>query len=146
MQGYGLSQASGIVLDGDILQRNLAALNLQGEGAEGANLLGFALGSQWGDVSTDIGMIVPCDNGLVAVLTTYLDVGKPLRDNEFLLVGAFFYEDNLMILHEGATHLDSVSNVTKLARSIARHEQGVRIVITLSLCAHHSQEGANDAD
>ena len=45
MQGHSLSQTGRIILDGDILQRNFAALYLECKGAEGANLWQFAIGS-----------------------------------------------------------------------------------------------------
>ena len=44
MQGHSLSQAGGIILNRDILQRNLAALNLQGKGAESTKFWLLAVG------------------------------------------------------------------------------------------------------
>ena len=139
-------QSGGVVLDGDVLQGNLAALDLQRKGAESSDLLGIALSSQRGDVSLDIGMVIPRDDGLVAVLATDLDIGQPLWHHQFLFISTFLNIDHLMILHEGAAHLDGICNVTELAGSVASHKQGVGIVITLGLRAHDSHEGTNDAD
>ena len=146
MQGYGLAQTGCIVLDGDILQGNLATLNLQREGAEGSNFFVFSLSCQRGDVCPDVSMVVPGDDGLVAILTTNLDVGKPLGYNEFLLIGAVFHVNHLVILHESTAHLDGIGDVPELTRPVARHKQGVWIVITLGLYAHDSHEGTDDTD
>ena len=37
MKGHGLTQTGRVVLDGDVLQRDVVALNLQRVGAEGAH-------------------------------------------------------------------------------------------------------------
>ena len=147
MQGDSLSQSGCVVLDGDVLQCDATALYLEGEGAEGAYLLDVALSRQWGDVSLDVGMIVPSDDGVVTVFTADLDVGQELRDNELLLVGASFDEDDLVVIHKGATHLDSVADITELACAVAADHEGVRVVVlVLGVYAHDANECTDGAD
>ena len=139
MQCYGLSQSGGIVLDGEVLERDARALNAQREGAEGTYLLaavcGFELqgygarpGSH-GHRHGDVGMVVPGDDGLVAVLTAELDVGEPLRDDEFLLIRTFLNIDDLMVLHKGAADLNGLTDVSELSRAVAADDEGVGVVI-----------------
>lgn len=146
MQGNSLSQSGGIVFDGDVLQRDATTLYLEGKSAESTYLLRIALSRQWGDVSQDVGVIVPSDNGVVTVFTVDLNVGQPLGDNEFLLVSAFLNEDDLVVFHKGTTHLDSIADVTELACAIAADHEGVRIVIVLGLYAHESNECTDSAE
>ena len=98
-QGYCLSQSGGIVLDGDVLEGDVASVNPQGKGAEGSH--GFARRG-----IEDIGMVVPCDDGVVAILTAYLDIGERLWNDDFLLIYSPFDEDDLVVVHKGAAHLN----------------------------------------
>ena len=66
-QSDSLSQACGITLHRDVLEGDVCTLNLQGIGTEGTH----GLASRRID---DVGMVVPCDDGVVPVLPTYLDV------------------------------------------------------------------------
>ena len=70
VQGHGLSEAGGIVLDGDVPECDVAALDLEGVGAEGAH--GLAVVG-----ALDVGVVVVGDDGVVAVFATNLDVGEP---------------------------------------------------------------------
>ena len=133
MQGHSLSKACRIILDGDVLERDTAALDFQGKGAERAYFLCFATGCQRCDVCLDIGMVVPRDDGLVAILTAYLDVGEPLWDDEFLLIDTLLDVDDLVVLHKGTAHLDGFADVAELARTVACHEKRIRVIIAFSL-------------
>ena len=139
MQGHSLSQSGGIILDSDIFQRNLAALNFQGKGAECSDLLGFATGCKWCDVSLNVRMVVPCDDGLVAVLTANLDISKPLRNDEFLLVNAFLDIDDLVVLHKGAADLNGFTYVTEFGSTVTCYKECVGIVVAFA-CSKSSEK------
>ena len=74
-------------------------------------------------------MIVVGDDGIIAVFPTNLDVINPRRNNEFLFVNTSFDKDDLVVIHEGTTHLDGVVDVSELSCSIASNEDGVRVVV-----------------
>ena len=128
MQGNGLSKACGVVLDGDVLQRYAVAVNLQGVCPEGSH--GFpCLGHE------DIGVVVVCDDRLVAVLATYLYIVEPRGNVNLLLVDALLDKYHLVVFHEGTAHLDSFGNIAELCRAVAGHEDCVGIIVLAgSLC------------
>ena len=139
MQCHSLSQACGVVLDGDVLERNLAALDLQRESAEGPHAF-TRRGIE------DIRMVVPRDNGVVAVFAANLNVGEPLRDDEFLLVRAFLDEDDLVVLHKRTAHFDGLVDVAEFARAVASHKERVGVVVTFSLCNDNPTDCTDKAD
>ena len=91
-------------------------------------------------------MVVPRDNGVVAVLTANLNVGKRLGDDEFLFVRAFLDEDDFVILHKRAAHLDGLVDVAELARAVASHKERVGVVVTFSLCNDNPTDCTDKAD
>ena len=137
MQSHGLSQTGGIVLDGDVLQRDVAALHLQRIGAEGAHLLALERRCQLLTIAhrptpithRDVGMIVVGDDGILSIFTTDFDVRQPRGNDELFLVDAPFHENHLVVLHERATHLNGFTDVAKLTSTVARHKQRVRVVV-----------------
>lgn len=133
MQGDSLSQSGSVILDGDILQGDAISLDLEGIGTESTHPL-------TGRCIDDIRMIIPCDDGVVTILTAYLDIRQPLWDDEFLLIGAFLDKDDFMILHKGTAYLDSVSDVAELPCTVTCHDEGIGIVIVVgSLCMDDGQ-------
>ena len=84
-------------------------------------------------------MVVPCDDGLVAVLTAYLDVGEPLWNDKFLLVDAFLDIDDLVVLHKGATDLYGFVHITKLGSTVTCYKECVGIVIAFA-CSKSSEK------
>ena len=74
-------------------------------------------------------MVVVGDDGLVAVLAADLDVLQPLRDDELLLVGAALDEDDLVVVHEGAAHLDGVGDGAELSCAVAGDDDGVGVIV-----------------
>ena len=91
-------------------------------------------------------MVVPRDNGVVAVLTANLNVGKRLGDDEFLFVRAFLDEDDFVILHKRAAHLDGFVDVAEFARAVASHKERVGVVVTFSLCNDNPTDCTDKAD
>ena len=119
---YSLPQSSGVVLDGDVLEGDAVALDFKGIGAESTH-------STISSRKFYIGMIVVSDDGIIAVFATYLNVVNPRWNDEFLFVNAPLDKDDLVVIHEGTTHLDGVVDVSELAWSIASNKDGVRIVV-----------------
>ena len=122
MQCHGLSQSGGVVFDGDVLEGDVAPLHLDRIGAECAH--GFACFGQ-----THVGMVVPCDDGVLNILAAYFYIGEPRGHDEFLLVGASFDEYHLMIVHKCSAHLYGIIDIAELSRSVACHDECVRIVV-----------------
>ena len=119
---YSLPQSSGVVLDGDVLEGDAVALYFKGIGAESTH-------STIGSRKFYIRMIVVSDDGMIAVLTANLNVVDPRRNDEFLFVNTPFDKDDLVVIHEGAAHLDGIVDVAELSCSIASNEDGVRVVV-----------------
>ena len=86
-------------------------------------------------------MIVPCDDGLVAVFATNLDVGKPLGDHQFLFVRTFLDIDDLVVLHESSADLDGICYIAELSCTVSGNNQGVRIVILACCPGCHDTAG-----
>jgi len=85
-------------------------------------------------------VVVPCNDGLVAVFAAYLDIGEPLWNDQFLFVCAFLDVDDFMVFHKSAAYLNGLTDVAELSRAVAAHHKGVGIVvILLGLCR---QQGA----
>ena len=74
-------------------------------------------------------MVVPRDDGLVAVLAANLDVLNPLGHDNLLLVRAFLDKDDLMVVGESTADLYGVADVTKLTCAVASHKERVRAVV-----------------
>ena len=130
MQGYGLSQTGSVVLDGDILQRDVVTLDLQCISSESAHRL-----EAWGSSAEEdlhVRMIVVGDDGALGTLTTDLDILQPLRDDELLLVGAVLHEDDLVVVHESATNLNGFVNSSELSRAVTCYDEGVGVVVLAS--------------
>ena len=70
VQGYGLAEFRGVVLDGDVLECDVAAFNLYRVRAERAH--GLVCPSE-----ADVGMVVVGYNGLVGTFTSNLYICKP---------------------------------------------------------------------
>ena len=79
-------------------------------------------------------MVVPSNNRLVAIFATDFNMGEPLGHNEFLLISALLNKNHLVILHEGAAHLNGFGYIAKLPRSVASHDEGIRVIITFGRC------------
>ena len=77
----------------------------------------------------DVGMVVPCDDGVLNILAAYFYIGEPRGHDEFLLVGASFDEYHLMIVHKCSAHLYGIIDIAELSRSVACHDECVRIVV-----------------
>ena len=138
VQSHCLSQSCRIVLDGDVLESDIIAIHPHGIGAEGAHPFGTLRDG-------DVGMVIVCDDGFVAVFAQNLDIGEPSRHDELLLVGAFLHKDHLVIVHVGAAHLKGVVNVSELSCTVACHHQGIRIVVlACSLCRQGGDDGEQD--
>ena len=133
---YCLSQFGSIVLDGDVLQRDIIALHFEGIGAEGAHLLAFGccLGVKTADRHQNIGVVIPGDDGLVTIFTADGDVGEPGWDDEFLLVNSLLYIDYLGVVHEGAAHFDGFIDGAEFACSVTGYYQGIWVVILVGSC------------
>ena len=117
VQGYGLSETGGVVLDGEVFQGDVVGLDLEGVGTEGTHFI-------------DIGVVVVGDDGLVAVLATEFDVLEPLGDDEFFLIGTFLYIDDFVVVHEGAADFYGFVDGTELAGAVARHDDRIGIVVS----------------
>ena len=74
MERNSLSESGGVILYGDVGERDVRAFNLQGIGTEGSDRRQLA-GDDVG--RSNIGMIIEGNDGIVAILTAYLYVGKP---------------------------------------------------------------------
>ena len=122
MQGNGLPQSGGVVLNGDVLNGDILPLNLNRLSAESSHLI-------------DVGMIVVGDDGLVTVLAADLDIGEPLGNDELLLIGAPLDKDDFMVLHEGAADFQRLVDGAELSCAVASHKDGVRVVEVLRSCA-----------
>ena len=90
-------------------------------------------------VLLDIMLPGPCDDGLVAVLTAYLDVGEPLWNDKFLLVDAFLDIDDLVVLHKGTADLNGFTYVTEFGSTVTCHKESVGIVIAFT-CSKSSEK------
>ena len=134
MKCHRLSESSGVILYGYVGERDIRTFYLQGVGAESSNRHQLARD----DVRRgDIGMIIISNNGIVAILTAYLYIGKPRRDNEFLLIYAFLNIDYLMIFHKGTTNFYRFIDSAELSRTITSHNNGIWRVV--GLC--HASQG-----
>ena len=130
MQGYGLSQTGSVILDGDILQRDVVTLDLQCISSESAHRL-----EAWGSSAEEnlhVRMVVVGDDGVLGTLTTDFNILQPLGDDEFLFVGAVLHEDDLVVVHESATNLNGFVNSSELSRAVACYDEGVGIVVLAS--------------
>ena len=136
VESHCLSQFGGIVLDSDILQRDIVALHLEGVSAEGAHLLAFGccLGVKTADRHQDVGVVIPGDDSLVTVFTADGDVGEPGWDDELLLVNSLLYIDYLGVVHEGAAHFDGLVDGAEFAGTITGYYNRVGVVILVGCC------------
>ena len=125
VERHGLSQPGGVVLYGDILYGDVTALHLQGISSESPH------GLPCGGID-NIGMVTVGDEGFVPILAAYLNVSEPRGDNHLFLVYTFLHENDLVVIHEGATHFQSLVDRTELGRTVGRHKERVRIVILVS--------------
>ena len=74
-------------------------------------------------------MVIVGDDGVLSTLTAYLNVLQPLGNDELLFVDAFFYENNLVVVHKCATNLYGVVDIPKLRCAVAGYEECVGVVI-----------------
>ena len=77
VQGNGLSQFGGIVLDGDVLEGDVLSFYFDCVGAEGSHALRLSCGLPADLWYLDVGMVVVGDNCLFSILSADFDVGKP---------------------------------------------------------------------
>ena len=110
------------ILYRQVLESDVVGIHPDGIGAEGTYTLARRR-------IEDVGMVVVGDDGLLTTLATEFNVLHPLWDNHFLLVGTLLDVDNFVIVHEGATHLDGIRNVTELASAVACHDNCIGIVV-----------------
>ena len=144
MEGYSLSLAGCVVLDGDVAEGDVAAFNLDGIGAE-SSYLGllllrtFKCGSlvkRRGMVCSHrkVGMVVIGNDGLVAVFADNLDVGEPRGDDDLLLVCAFLDEDHLFVFHEGSADLYGIVEGMELGTAVFGNIERVGVVVLTARC------------
>ena len=76
-------------------------------------------------------MVIIGDDCIVAVFTHDLDVSKPLRNDEFLLIDTTFHINHFVIVHKCSTYLKRFIDSAELARAVACHHDGIGIVIVL---------------
>ena len=149
MQGHGLPKACCVVLDGDVLKSDVCAFHLHRIGAEGAHRLGAGsgllgvrgIGADFWNLY--VGMVVVGDDGCLWVFATNLNVGEPGWNDELFLVDASLHEDDLMVLHECAAHLDGLADGSELACAVASHENGVGVVVALGCCGTDKEKTEN---
>ena len=77
VQGHGLSEASGIVFDGDVLEGDVLSFHLDCISTEGSHALRLACGFLTNLGNLDVGMVIIGDDGLLSVFSAYLNVGEP---------------------------------------------------------------------
>ena len=135
-QCHGLAQTGGVVLNGNVLQRYQVAVHPERKRTEGAHAL-----SRLGYL--DIGVVVPGDDGIVAVLAAYLNVSQPLWHYQLLLVDALLDVDDLVVFHEGTAYLYGLSHIAKLPRAVACHYQRVGVVVLV--LGLHGSDAAHQA-
>ena len=130
MQGYGLSESGGVVLDGEVLQGDVVSLDLQCVCAEGTHGLSAGFGGAKSD--PDVGVVVVGNDGVLGTLTADFNVLQPLGDDEFFFVDAVFYINDLMVVHKSTAYFDGLVDGSELTGAVAGNDDSVGVVIARS--------------
>ena len=77
-------------------------------------------------------MVVVSDNCLVTVFSADFNIGQPLWDDDFLLIGTLLDIYDLVVFHKGSAYFNGFSDVTELSRTVTSYDNRVGVVVVVS--------------